>query len=170
MEPLIFFPINEAWTPVLCVFLIFFYFAFPCHCRDSGASWLRWNRPSRQPGNSWETRTDGGSRQTGQSRAPWGLWCFHVLSDVRPQGTLQQGTQRLMTQQCVRRCCQLKRIEEVIYCVTALQRRTWTLLWQSVFREQLHRRQKQPHQMSLTEMGMATIHDHGIHDQRRSAG
>lgn len=126
-------------------FLIFFCFAFPCHCRDSGASWLRWNRPSRQPGNSWETRTDGGSRQTGQSRAPWGLWCFHVLSDVRPQGTLQQGTQRLMTQQCVRRCCQLKRIEEVIYCVTALQRRTWTLLWQSVFREQLHRRQKQPH-------------------------
>lgn len=80
------------------------YFVFPYHCRDSGSSWLRWNRPSRQPGNSWKTRTTGRSWQTGQPGASRGLWCFHVLSDLQPQGTLQQRTQRLMTQQRGRGC------------------------------------------------------------------
>ena len=71
-------------------------FAFCLHHRGFRSSWLGWNRPTWQPGNSRKTRTTGWSGQTGQSGTSRHLRHFLMLPDIRAEGTLQERSQHVM--------------------------------------------------------------------------
>lgn len=69
---------------------------FCLHHRGFGSSWLWWDWPTWQPGNTRETRTTGWSRQTGRSGTFRRLWHVNVLPDIRPEGTLPERSQHVM--------------------------------------------------------------------------